>query len=150
MRPRREADHSSPSSDEVKKFLELYLHSPIRLRDVLPQGKLTLPRLYVTKNGLVHEKLIPIQHKTVLWHCYWRAQRNRRVAKCMCSGKECQLLIRGGGRVGNSKCPWQCCQMSRMYGFCLWLWTSNRARDAVTEESFYWNGKILQVLGLCF
>jgi hypothetical protein len=30
-RPGREADHSPPSSAEVKKRVELYLHSPIRL-----------------------------------------------------------------------------------------------------------------------
>jgi hypothetical protein len=30
-RPVREADHSPPSSAEVKEFVELYLHSPIRL-----------------------------------------------------------------------------------------------------------------------
>jgi hypothetical protein len=29
MRPGCEADHSPPSSTEVKKFVELYLHSPI-------------------------------------------------------------------------------------------------------------------------
>jgi hypothetical protein len=30
----READHSPPSSAEVKECVELYLHSPIRLHDL--------------------------------------------------------------------------------------------------------------------
>jgi len=30
-RPGREADHSPPSSAEVKKCVEVYVHSPIRL-----------------------------------------------------------------------------------------------------------------------
>jgi hypothetical protein len=34
-RPGRETDHSPPSSDEVKEFVELYLHSPIRLHGVV-------------------------------------------------------------------------------------------------------------------
>jgi len=34
-RPGREADHSHPSSAEVKECVELYLHSPIRLHGVL-------------------------------------------------------------------------------------------------------------------
>jgi hypothetical protein len=34
-RPRREADHSSPSGAEVKEWVELYLHSPIRLNGVV-------------------------------------------------------------------------------------------------------------------
>jgi hypothetical protein len=34
-RPRREADHSPPSSAEVKEWAELYLHSPIRLPGVV-------------------------------------------------------------------------------------------------------------------
>jgi hypothetical protein len=34
-RPEREADHSPPSSAEVKECVELYLHSPIRLHDVI-------------------------------------------------------------------------------------------------------------------
>jgi hypothetical protein len=34
-RPEREADHSPPSSAEVKECVELYFHSPIRLHDVL-------------------------------------------------------------------------------------------------------------------
>jgi hypothetical protein len=34
-RPGREADHSSPSSVEVKGCVELYLHSPIRLHGVV-------------------------------------------------------------------------------------------------------------------
>jgi hypothetical protein len=32
-RPEREADHSPPSSAEVKECVELYLHSPIRLHE---------------------------------------------------------------------------------------------------------------------
>jgi hypothetical protein len=35
-RPGLEADHSPPSSAEVKEWIELYLHSPIRLRGVVP------------------------------------------------------------------------------------------------------------------
>jgi len=31
----READHSPPSSAEIKEFVELYLHSPIRLHGVV-------------------------------------------------------------------------------------------------------------------
>jgi hypothetical protein len=31
----READHSPPSSAEVKEWVELYLHSPIRLHGVV-------------------------------------------------------------------------------------------------------------------
>jgi hypothetical protein len=46
-RPGREADHSPPSSAEVKECVELYLHSPIRLHGVVlrwAQGPyLTLP-----------------------------------------------------------------------------------------------------------
>jgi hypothetical protein len=34
-RPRREADHSPPSIAEVKEFVKLYLHSPIRLHGVV-------------------------------------------------------------------------------------------------------------------
>jgi hypothetical protein len=34
--PGREADHSPPSSAEVKECVELYLHSPIRLHGVVP------------------------------------------------------------------------------------------------------------------
>jgi hypothetical protein len=34
-RPGREADHSLPSSAEVKEYVELYLHSPIRLHSVV-------------------------------------------------------------------------------------------------------------------
>jgi hypothetical protein len=34
-RPEREADHSPPSSAEVKEYEELYLHSPIRLLGVV-------------------------------------------------------------------------------------------------------------------
>jgi hypothetical protein len=34
-RPGREADHSPPSSAEVKEYVELYLHSPIRLPGVV-------------------------------------------------------------------------------------------------------------------
>jgi hypothetical protein len=34
-RPGREADRSPPSSAEVKECVELYLHSPIRLHDVV-------------------------------------------------------------------------------------------------------------------
>jgi hypothetical protein len=34
-RPEREADHSSPSSEEVKECVELYFHSLIRLRGVV-------------------------------------------------------------------------------------------------------------------
>jgi hypothetical protein len=35
-RPGREADHSPPSSAEIKECVELYLHSPIRLHGVAP------------------------------------------------------------------------------------------------------------------
>jgi hypothetical protein len=38
-RPGREADHSPPSSAEVNKCVELYLHSPIRLHGVMLQFK---------------------------------------------------------------------------------------------------------------
>jgi hypothetical protein len=34
-RPGREADHSPPSSAEVKECVELYLHSPLRLHGVM-------------------------------------------------------------------------------------------------------------------
>jgi len=34
-RPGREADHSPPSSAEVIECVELYLHSPVRLRGVV-------------------------------------------------------------------------------------------------------------------
>jgi hypothetical protein len=33
--PGREADHSSPSSTEVKECVNIYLHSPIRLHGVV-------------------------------------------------------------------------------------------------------------------
>jgi hypothetical protein len=35
-RPGREADHSPPSNAEVKEWVELYFHSPIRLHGVVP------------------------------------------------------------------------------------------------------------------
>jgi len=35
MRPGREADHSPPCSAEVEECVELYIHSPIRLHDVV-------------------------------------------------------------------------------------------------------------------
>jgi hypothetical protein len=34
-RPGREADHSPPASAEVKENVDLYIHSPIRLHDVV-------------------------------------------------------------------------------------------------------------------
>jgi hypothetical protein len=34
-RPGREPDHSPPSSAEVKEWVELYLHSPMRLHGVV-------------------------------------------------------------------------------------------------------------------
>jgi hypothetical protein len=34
----READHSPPFSAEVKEWVELYLHSPIRLHGVVLRG----------------------------------------------------------------------------------------------------------------
>jgi hypothetical protein len=34
-RPGRETDHSPPSSVEVKEYVKLYLHSPIRLHRVM-------------------------------------------------------------------------------------------------------------------
>jgi hypothetical protein len=34
-RQEREADHSSPTSVEVKKNVDLYIHSPIRLHGIL-------------------------------------------------------------------------------------------------------------------
>jgi len=34
-RPGREADHSPPSSADVKELVEPYLHAPIRLHDVM-------------------------------------------------------------------------------------------------------------------
>jgi hypothetical protein len=34
-RPEREADHLPPSSAEVKEYVELYVHSPIRLHGVV-------------------------------------------------------------------------------------------------------------------
>jgi hypothetical protein len=37
QRSEREADHSPPSSAEVKEFVELYLYSPIRLHGVVLQ-----------------------------------------------------------------------------------------------------------------
>jgi hypothetical protein len=36
-RPGRESDHSPPSSAEVKECVKLYLHSPIRLHDMVPK-----------------------------------------------------------------------------------------------------------------
>jgi hypothetical protein len=42
-RPAREADHSPPSSAEVKEYVELYFHSSIRLHGVVlseAQGQL--------------------------------------------------------------------------------------------------------------
>jgi hypothetical protein len=51
--PGREADHSPPSSAEVREWVELYLHSPIRLHGVVlfkAQGHLyllPLPLCYV-------------------------------------------------------------------------------------------------------
>jgi hypothetical protein len=42
--PGREADHSPPSSDEVKEWVELHLHSPICLHGMVlkAQGQLYL------------------------------------------------------------------------------------------------------------
>jgi len=47
-RPEREADHLPLSSTEVKEWVELYLHSPIRLHGVVLRGstETTLPKLY--------------------------------------------------------------------------------------------------------
>jgi hypothetical protein len=51
-RPGREADHSPPSSAEVKECMELYLHSPIRLHGVVLSYKkstgTTLPFTFYT------------------------------------------------------------------------------------------------------
>jgi hypothetical protein len=52
-RPGREADHSPPSSTEVKECVELYLHSPVRLHGMVfslkkAQGQLYL---YTSKQG---------------------------------------------------------------------------------------------------
>jgi hypothetical protein len=43
----RKADHTPPSSAEVKECVELYLHSPIRLHGVVLRGSpgTTLPLL---------------------------------------------------------------------------------------------------------
>jgi hypothetical protein len=49
--PRREADHSPPSSAEVKEWVELYLHSPIRLHGLMlssAQGQLYFTLLQTT------------------------------------------------------------------------------------------------------
>jgi hypothetical protein len=44
----------------------------------------------------VCENLTPNQYSSALLQYFIRAQINSLVAKCMCSGKECQLLRRGG------------------------------------------------------
>jgi hypothetical protein len=46
-RPGREADHSPPSSAQVKECVELYLHSPIRLHGVVFSLKKTQGQLYL-------------------------------------------------------------------------------------------------------
>jgi hypothetical protein len=60
-RPGREADHSPPSSAEVKEWVELYLHSPntsswrgaqLKHRD---NFTLPLPLPYITKRGPMGE-----------------------------------------------------------------------------------------------
>jgi hypothetical protein len=46
-RPGREADHSTPSSAEVKECVELYFHSPIRLNSVVLSLKKAQVQLYL-------------------------------------------------------------------------------------------------------
>jgi hypothetical protein len=46
-RPGREADHSPPCRAEVKEFMELYLHSPIRLRGAVLSLKRAQGQLYL-------------------------------------------------------------------------------------------------------
>jgi hypothetical protein len=46
----READHSPPSSAEVKECVELYLHSPIRLPGVVLSLKIAQGQTYLYKS----------------------------------------------------------------------------------------------------
>jgi hypothetical protein len=46
---RREADHSPPSSAEVKEWVELYLHSPIRIHGVVLRGNTGGQLLFIIK-----------------------------------------------------------------------------------------------------
>jgi hypothetical protein len=46
MRPGREADHSPPSGAEIKEYVELYLHSPIRLHGVVLRDNFTFYLYY--------------------------------------------------------------------------------------------------------
>jgi len=46
-RPGREADHSPPSSAEVKECVELFLHYPIRLNGVVLSLKKAQEQLYL-------------------------------------------------------------------------------------------------------
>jgi hypothetical protein len=45
-RPVREADHSPPSSVEVKEYVNLYLHSPIHLHGLVLSSKKAQRQLY--------------------------------------------------------------------------------------------------------
>jgi hypothetical protein len=47
-RPEREADHSPPSSAEVKECVELYLHSPTRLHGMVLKG--VLPNVFICRS----------------------------------------------------------------------------------------------------
>jgi hypothetical protein len=60
-RPGRETDHSPPSSAEVKEWVELYLHSPVRLNGVVLQ---TVPRVKL------HGAIPPLPY-TSSWHRAW-------------------------------------------------------------------------------
>jgi hypothetical protein len=63
-RPGREADHSSPSSAEVKECVELYLHSPIRLHGVVLSWKKKKHSDTFTNNSSKDGENHPIYNRT--------------------------------------------------------------------------------------
>jgi hypothetical protein len=71
-RPGREADHSPPDSADVKKNVDLYIHSPIRLHGVVfeHRNNFSLPYQYSCtpeddpRKGPKHVALPPTANKT--------------------------------------------------------------------------------------
>jgi hypothetical protein len=72
---RREADHSPPSSAEVKEWVELYLHSPIRLHGVVLRGSTgtSVTTVICRRNGyrraITFAELERTEETAVSWHC---------------------------------------------------------------------------------
>jgi hypothetical protein len=73
-RPGRQADHLPPSSAEVKEWVELYLHSPIRFHGVVLRYKkttgTTMYTLYSRTVILMKEIKFPPFSNSVFQHKY--------------------------------------------------------------------------------